>query len=85
MVIANLKTLSPAMAARWGLNLAAGLAHADWARHNAAALEAVPWRAVFDRPASGVAPDVDEDLYGGKFNCFKKQRVYCHQVGLFIA
>ena len=65
VVIANLKTLSPAMAARWGLDLAAGLAHADWARHNAAALEAVPWRAVFDRPASGVAPDVDEDLYGG--------------------
>ena len=65
VVIANLKTLSPAMAERWGLDLAAGLAHADGARRHAAALEAVPWRAVFDRPASGVAPDVDEDLYGG--------------------
>jgi exodeoxyribonuclease-1 len=65
VVIANLKTLAPAMAERWGLDLAAGLAHADWARHNHAALEAVPWRAVFDRPASGVAADVDQDLYGG--------------------
>ena len=65
VVIANLKTLPPVMAERWGLDLAAGMAHADWARHNAAALEAVPWRAVFDRPASAVSPDVDEDLYGG--------------------
>ena len=28
VVIANLKTLSPAMAERWGLDLAGGLAHA---------------------------------------------------------
>ena len=65
VVISNLKTLSPAMAERWGLDVAAGLAHADWARHNSAALDAVPWRAVFERPAPAAVPDVDEDLYGG--------------------
>ena len=71
VVIANLKTLSPTMAERWGFDLAAGLAHADWARQHSAALDAVPWRAVFERPAPTVPsaplapPDVDEDLYGG--------------------
>ena len=67
VVIANLKTLSPAMAQRWGLDMERGLAHADWARANTRALEALPWRQVFQRPdvGAGVAPDVDEDLYGG--------------------
>ena len=65
VVIANLKTLSPTMAERWGFDLAAGLAHADWARQHSAALDAVPWRAVFERPAPAPVPDVDEDLYGG--------------------
>ena len=65
VVIANLKTLSPAMAQRWGLDLGAGLAHADWARANTRALEALPWRQVFQRPDAGATPDVDEDLYGG--------------------
>ena len=65
VVIANLKTLSPAMAERWGLDLAAGLAFAAWAQQNTRALEAVPWRQVFERPAATSLPDVDEDLYGG--------------------
>ena len=65
VVIANLKTLSPAMAERWGLDMAAGLAHAAWAQQNTRALEAVPWRQVFERPAATATPDVDEDLYGG--------------------
>ena len=68
VVIANLKTLSPAMAERWALNLPAALAHAGWAQRNTQALEAVPWRAVFERPISATAPDVDEDLYGGFIN-----------------
>ena len=68
VVIANLKTLSPAMAERWALNLPAALAHAGWAQRNTQALEAVPWRAVFERPAAATAPDVDEDLYGGFIN-----------------
>ena len=65
VVIASLKTLSPAMAERWGLDLAAGLAHAAWAMANTRALEALPWRQVFERPQQALAPDVDEDLYGG--------------------
>ncbi len=65
VVIGNLKTLSPAMAERWGLDIAAGLAHAAWASSNTRALEALPWRQVFERPAPAGTPDVDEDLYGG--------------------
>ncbi len=61
-VIGNYKTLSSAMAQRWGLNLDAQLA-------NAAQAQALPdmsgiWPAVFKRPAAAT-PDVDEDLYGG--------------------
>ena len=61
-VIGNTRTLSAAMAQRWGLNLDAQLA-------NAAHAQALPdmsaiWPAVFKRPAAA-APDVDEDLYGG--------------------
>ena len=61
-VIGNYKTLSAAMAQRWGLNLDAQLAHAAQA-------QILPdmssiWPAVFKRPAAA-APDVDEDLYGG--------------------
>ena len=66
MVINNLKTLSPAMAQRWGLDLDAALANASIAAAAtgpAADMSAI-WRAVFQRPAEA-APDVDEDLYGG--------------------
>ena len=68
VVIANLNTLQPAMAERWGLDRRLCLAHAGWAQSNSRALEAIPWRQVFERPAGGVAPDVDEDLYGGFIN-----------------
>jgi len=61
-VIGNYKTLSSAMAQRWGLNLDVQLA-------NAAQAQALPdmsgiWPAVFKRPVAAT-PDVDEDLYGG--------------------
>jgi exodeoxyribonuclease-1 len=65
VVIANLKTLQPALAERWGLDVAQGLRHALWAQQQAAALDALPWAQVFERPAPAAAPDVDEDLYGG--------------------
>ena len=68
VVIANLNTLQPAMAERWGLDRTLCLAHAGWAQSNNRALEALPWRQVFERPAGGAAPDVDEDLYGGFIN-----------------
>ena len=65
VVIGNLKTLPPALAERWGLDMAQGLRHAAWAAAHAAELDARPWGAVFQRPPSGQTPDVDEDLYGG--------------------
>ena len=65
VVIGNLKTLSPAMAERWGLDIAQGLRHADWAAANDEQLAALPWQAVFQRPGPATLPDVDEDLYGG--------------------
>ncbi|MGV8805642.1 MAG: exodeoxyribonuclease I [Polaromonas sp.] len=62
MVVRNLKTLRPEMAARWGVDLAL-------AQRNAEKALALPdmsalWPEVFKRPEAG-APDVDEDLYGG--------------------
>jgi exodeoxyribonuclease-1 len=62
MVVGNLKTLTPAMAARWGIDVDAALRHAEIAK-------ALPdmsaiWPRVFER-AKEAAPDVDEDLYGG--------------------
>ena len=61
MVVGNLNTLTPALAARWGIDLAQALRHAETAR-------ALPdmsaiWPAVYARPAEP-APDVDQDLYG---------------------
>ena len=65
VVIGNLKTLAPAMAERWGLDLATGLQHAAWAQAHAGDLALKPWATAFDRPAPATSPDVDEDLYGG--------------------
>ncbi len=64
VVIGKLATLTDAAAERWGLDLAQGLRHAETARREGAALAGV-WPEVFQRPAPGHAPDVDEDLYGG--------------------
>ena len=65
VVIGNLKTLPAATAERWGLDMAQGLRHAQWAAQHSDALGALPWRQVFQRPAATSTPDVDEDLYGG--------------------
>jgi len=65
MVMGNLKTLSPAMAQRWGLDLATAMYHAT----TASAMTDISglWPEVFNRPQdkSAAAPDVDEDLYNG--------------------
>ncbi|MCX9156319.1 exodeoxyribonuclease I [Niveibacterium sp. 24ML] len=63
VVIGNLKTLSPAMAEKWGVDVAQALRHAEAAR-NMKPLTAL-WREVFARPAPETPTDVDEDLYGG--------------------
>jgi len=62
MVMGNLKVLSPQMAARWGLDVAAQLQHAAKAR-DLPDMSAI-WADVFKREAAGPV-DVDEDLYGG--------------------
>jgi exodeoxyribonuclease I len=62
MVVGNLRTLAPAMATRWGIDIEAAM-------RNAALAAALPdmsaiWLQVYERPREA-APDVDEDLYGG--------------------
>ncbi|MEJ8809777.1 exodeoxyribonuclease I [Variovorax ureilyticus] len=62
MVVGNLRTLAPAMATRWSIDM-------DAAMRNAAIAASLPdmtgiWQRVFERAKEGT-PDVDEDLYGG--------------------
>ena len=64
VVIANLKTLSPEMAQRWGLDVEQSLRHADVAARHAGKLAGM-WPEVYQRPQDERARDVDEDLYGG--------------------
>lgn len=65
IVIGNLKVLTPAITARWGLDMAAIEAHAATARGVSERLAAL-WPQVYARSnAPGARPDVDEDLYGG--------------------
>jgi exodeoxyribonuclease-1 len=63
MLVGNLKTLQPALAARWNIDLEQGRAHAALAAagRNMSAI----WAEVFKKPAPGDEVDVDEDLYGG--------------------
>ncbi|MBK9572952.1 MAG: exodeoxyribonuclease I [Rhodoferax sp.] len=62
MVVRKLQTLSPAMAAKWGVDMEAALLHAEKAR-GLPDMSAI-WPEVFKRPQEAT-PDVDEDLYGG--------------------
>ena len=62
MVVGSLKTLSPAMAEKWGVNV-------EQAKQYAAIARDLPdmsaqWKAVFTREA-GAPLDADQDLYGG--------------------
>lgn len=63
MLVGNLKTLSPAMATKWGIDLDAARANAQLAA-TAPNMDAT-WAEVYYRPPAGTAVDVDEDLYGG--------------------
>ncbi|MEJ7688674.1 MAG: exodeoxyribonuclease I [Variovorax sp.] len=62
MVVGNLKTLSPEMAARWSIDLDTAMRHAEIAR-GLPDMSAI-WPQVYERPREA-ALDVDEDLYGG--------------------
>jgi exodeoxyribonuclease-1 len=66
VVIGQMKTLPPAMAERWGLDLELTARHARACAEGAEHLQAL-WPDVFRRPpkTAGEAVDVDEDLYGG--------------------
>jgi exodeoxyribonuclease-1 len=63
VVVGQLKTLTPAVAQRWGIDVSRGLAHAETLAKTDS--DTSLWRAVFERPAPAETPDVDEDLYGG--------------------
>ncbi|MGB6096147.1 exodeoxyribonuclease I [Comamonas thiooxydans] len=62
MVVGSLKTLSPAMAEKWGVDMELAMQHAAIARDLPDM--SAQWKAVFTREA--VEPlDADQDLYGG--------------------
>jgi exodeoxyribonuclease-1 len=67
MLVGNLKTLHPTLAAKWELDIEQGLAHARIAA-GGPDMSAI-WSKVFQRDKSGTGAgseiDVDEDLYGG--------------------
>jgi exodeoxyribonuclease-1 len=62
MVVGQLKTLTPAMAARWSVDLEGAMRNAEIAA-GLPDMSAI-WPQVYERPKEA-APDVDEDLYGG--------------------
>ncbi|MFO1338099.1 MAG: exodeoxyribonuclease I [Burkholderiaceae bacterium] len=74
VVIGSLKTLSPAMAERWGIDLAQADRHAQACAERGASMAGI-WPEVFARPAPEQAPDVDEDLYGGFIGPTDRQRL----------
>ena len=63
VVIGNLKVLTPALQARWGLDLDQALRHAATAR-DLPDMSAI-WPEVFRRPELDVPVDPEHDLYGG--------------------
>jgi exodeoxyribonuclease-1 len=64
MLVANLKTLDPVLAAQWQLDIAQCKAHARIAA-DGPDLKGL-WQQVYARPGMGDdAVDIDEDLYGG--------------------
>lgn len=66
MLVGNLKTLQPQMAARWDIDLERGRAHAALAVETTSARDmGAIWAEVFKKPAPSDDVDVDEDLYGG--------------------
>lgn len=73
MVVRKLQTLSPEMATKWGVDMAAALRHAEIAA-GLPDMSAI-WPEVFQRPAAAT-PDVDEDLYGGFIGKTDRRRLH---------
>jgi exodeoxyribonuclease I len=74
VVIGNLKTLTPALAERWGIDLAGADRHAQACAARGATMAGI-WPDVFARPPAESPPDVDEDLYGGFIGATDRQRL----------
>jgi exodeoxyribonuclease-1 len=63
MVVSNLKTLTPEMSGRWGIDLEQAMRYAAIAA-SLPDLRAL-WESVYVKPTRAGPVDVDEDLYGG--------------------
>ena len=74
VVVGSLKTLSPAMAERWAIDLGVVDRHAQACAQHGAGMAGI-WPDVFARPAPEQAFDVDEDLYGGFIGPTDRQRL----------
>ena len=72
VVIGNLRTLQPAQAARWNIDMAAVARHVETARQ-LPALQTV-WRQVFERPNQADV-DVEQDLYAGLIGDADRRRL----------
>jgi exodeoxyribonuclease-1 len=66
VVVSNLRTLKPELVQRWGIDTVRCLHHAEMLAQTD--VSGTLWGEVFKREPSGMAPDVDEDLYGGFLN-----------------
>jgi exodeoxyribonuclease-1 len=64
VVVGNLKTITPEVRGRCGIDVERALAHAAAAPDIAALMQGA-WGEVYARPAPAGPTDVDEDLYGG--------------------
>ncbi len=68
VVISHLGTLSAARAAHWGIDVQRAVEHAENARADLPALDALPWAEVFKREFADDTPsDAEQTLYGGAF------------------
>ena len=73
MVVRNLKTLTPEMAARWGIDMQACIDNAVKAR--ALPDMSVLWKQVYSRLEGHGPQDVDQDLYNGFVNPADRRRL----------
>jgi exodeoxyribonuclease-1 len=64
IVVGNLRILSPAVIAKWGLDLEKAMLHAETAAEHSHRMDGI-WAELFSRPEARLDVDVDEDLYGG--------------------
>ena len=75
MVFGDLRILGTA-AERWSIDLALAQRHAEHAAAIGSTLDAL-WSDVFKRPVPALAPDVDEDLYGGFIGNEDRRTLQC--------